>query len=613
MKGMTIRLFPSVLTGLLALSLAGCTRGKDKVKVENVLHLPLITDARTFDPAGINDMYSGYVASLVYEGLLEYHYLKRPHELQPLLAESMPDISADGLTYTFHLRKGVRFTDHPAFPGGKGRELRARDFIYSFLRIADPKGRSGNFWIFDGRVKGLNEWREQQKKAPRTDFDTPPEGFAAPDDSTLVIRLNQKYAQLLFVLAMPAAYVVPREVVEATGEEFTNIPVGTGPYKLVRWTRNSRLSFVRNPDFRGQEYPSEGAPGDRELGLLDDAGKKLPFADRVEYMVFVESQPRWLNFLKGALDYGDIPKDNFPSAVDAKTRSLLPEIAAKGIALTKAPQDDLSFVAFNVEDPVIKKGGPNLRKAISLALDQNRKIELLFNNRAVVAQFIIPPTIAGFDPAYVNPFIARNLDKAREYLKKAGYPEGKGLPELVYDVGDGSESRQLAEMMQRELAEIGVRLRVNMNQFSELSEKVSQRRVQLYGMAWGADYPDAENFLQLLYGPNAAPGPNGSNFNNAEYNRLYVQVRDMLDSPERRALIAKMRDIFTEEMPLIPERHRISYTLSQGWLKNYKPEYMGSSIAKYLRVDLERKAQGMVAGSNAAPGGLGTSSEGAKP
>ncbi|MBS1984549.1 MAG: hypothetical protein JST16_10285 [Bdellovibrionales bacterium] len=573
----------------LSLCLASCT---GKKKDDGTLRLYMLADAKQLDPALVQDLYSNWISSLSYEGLLEYHYLKRPFELKPNLAEAMPTVSKDGLTYTFKIRKGIHFMDSDVFPGGKGREVKAQDFVYSFLRVADPKLGSGQFWVYDGHIKGLNEWRDKQKTNATVDYDHPPEGFKAVDDYTLQIKLNHKYAQLLFVLAMPTGFVVPHEAVEKLGKDFGNNLVGTGPYKLVNWMRNSKLSFVKNPNYRGEPYPAEGEASDAANGLLADAGKMMPLADKLEYHIFVESQPRWLNFLKGSIDVTQIPKDNFDSMIDKNTHELLPDQVAKGIRLMKAPQPEISYIAFNMEDPVIKKGGPNLRKAIALAIDQKKTSDILFWGTPVLGQFLLPPALAGYEESFVNPYNQHNVEKAKELLAKAGYPGGQGLPELVYEVPNGTDSRQLAELFQKYVGEIGIKVRVNYNQFSELDEKIIRKKAQMWGIAWMADYPDAENFLQLLYGPNSAPGPNGSNFNNPEYNKLYDQMRVMQDSPARRAIINKMRDIYIQEMPIIVERHRVFYYTYHNWLKNFKMEYMGGSIAKYLRVDSELRSKG---------------------
>ncbi len=583
--------FTSILT--LAVLLSSCSgksgSGKLGACEGNVIRYPMIADAKSLDPVFTDDRYSNLSAGLIYEGLVQYHFLKRPLEIVPALAESLPEISKDELTYTFKIKKGVKFQDSPHFPEGKGRELKAQDFVYSLLRVADPKNTAQGFWIFDGKILGLNEWRQKQEGAEKTDYDNPPEGFKALDDYTFQIKLTQKYPQLIYVLAMTYASAVPREIVEKLGKDFTNNPVGTGPYIFEKWMRNAKITFRKNPNFREEFYPTEGEEGDSERGLLVDAGKKLPFADCVEMYVFIESQPLWLNFMKGNVDWAVIPKDNYESAIDPATKQLKEELKLRAIDLLITPQQDVTYNSFNVTDAVIVKGGANLRKAIALAINEEEQIELFRNGRAINAQSPVPPGLAGYDPDYKNPYKQHSLEKAKEYMKKSGFPDGL---ELNFETTNSSESRQMAESLQRALAPLKITLKINMNQFSELLQKIDNRKAQMWGIAWGADYPDAENFLQLLYGPNKAPGPNSSNFNNPEYNRLFAQMKVMRDSPERREIIKKMIKVFESEMPWIPRDHRISWTVVHPWMKNIKFNDIGGNYAKYYRVDLERKKQG---------------------
>lgn len=584
---------PSILllfTILAAGAISSCT---GKKSASGTLHIPMSIDAKSLDPAHVDDRYSAIATAMSYEGLVEYEYLKRPHELKPLLAESMPTISKDGLTYTFKIKKGVKFIDSPNFEGGKGRELKAKDFVYSFKRIADPKVNSGGFWIFDGKIKGLNAWREANKKSETVNYDTDVEGLKAIDDSTFQITLTTPYPQLLFVLAMPYSFAVPREVVEKLGKDFPNTPTGTGPYVLERWMRGSKIIFNKNPTYHGGTYPTEGEAGDKEKGLLADAGKALPLMERVELSIFTESQPQWLNFLKGNLDYTGIPKDNFDSVIDPATGGLKEEFTSKDISLVKAPSADVTYIAFNMMDPFIVKAGPKFRQALSLAINEEEKIKMFYNDRGIVAHSPVPPGLAGYDETYKNPWKIFNLEKAKKLLAEAGFADGKGVPVIPYETSTGAEARQMAEDLQRSLGKMGIKLQINVNQFAELLEKIDQKKAMMWGVAWGADYPDAENFLQLLYGPNKAPGPNGSNFDNAEYNKLYEQMRYMLDSPERRKIITRMKEVFAEQMPWIPSMHRVVYTLTHPWMKNFKPEYMGATDAKFLRVNDERRIQGV--------------------
>ncbi|MBI4871867.1 MAG: ABC transporter substrate-binding protein [Candidatus Riflebacteria bacterium] len=554
---------------------------------DNVLRVAVLADVKGLDPVVSDDFYANTAAIQVFEGLMQYSYLARPYSVEPCLAESMPTVSPDGLTYTFRLRKGVRFADDPCFAatGGKGREMTAADFVYSWKRLADQKNHSAGWWVFDGKVRGLDAFREASSKAKgATDYSLAVEGLTTPDPHTLVVKLTRPYPQLLYVLAMTFTAVVPREAVDTYAKEIINHPVGTGPFKIEQWVRNNQIVFVRNLNFRGQPYPSVGAPGDKDAGLLEDAGKPMSFVDRVEFSIIVEDQPRWLRLLSGDLDFGGIPKDNFDAAIDRKTRLLKPELAANGLRLTTALELDTTMTVFNMEDPILGKN-KLLRRAMSLAYDNARRIELFYNGRAIAAQSPIPPEVFGYDPARRNPWAGVDLEKAKALLAEAGYPGGAGLPEFTFEAMADTTSRQFGELFCREMAKLGVKVKPNANTWPEFSAKMLSRRGQIFGYAWRADYPDPENFLQLLYGPNGAPGPNSSNFKNSRYDELYEKMKAMPDTPERKKLIDEMIAILHDEVPWIYGVHRTGYTLVHRWVKNYKFHAVGHEMYKYLRVD----------------------------
>ncbi len=561
----------------------------------NVVNGSWTADLKGFDPVDGGDTYSGQAINMVYEGLMQYHYLKRPFQVEPCLADGEPDISEDLRVYTFKIKKGVFFIDDECFPAGKGREAAAEDFIFSFKRIADVKTNSTGYWIFEGKIKGLDDFREHSKTSKETDYNLPIEGLQAPDPHTLQIKLTEAYPQLLYVLAMPYTKAVPREAVEYYGQEFLNHPVGTGPYKLSDWIRNSKVIFTRNEAYRDDYYPSEGGPGDRERGLLSDAGKKIPFTDQVVIHIMVESQPRWLNFMTGRLDQISIPKDSFDFAIDA-SNELKPEVLEKGIELFTEPSLDLTYMGFNMEDPVLGYPNPKsklIRQAMSLAYYTKIRIKLLRNDAwAVKAWNPLPPGMPGYESYPRSAYKVFDPDRARKLLAEAGYPEGKGLPVLTYEnSGNDTTARQFAELFADMMKQIGIRIKINANTWPEFDDKVKNARAQMFGMAWGADYPDPENFLQLFYGPNSSPGPNGCNYKNPEYDRLYEKMAGMSDSPERRAIIAEMIKIVNEDCPMIYMDHRLIYSLKQAWLENYKFHDIQSAQYKYYKVDQELKSR----------------------
>jgi len=575
---------PAALILALAVGAPGCT-SKSKNEPPGTLHLASIAKIKGLDPAFADDLYSGLEVQKGYDSLYQYHYLKRPFQLIPNLAESMPEMSADRKTLTIKLKKGVVFHDDPCFKesGGKGREFIAEDVVYTYKRLADPKINSTGWWIFDEKIVGLNEWREAASKAGKADYAAAVEGLKAVDPYTIQIKLTKKSEQFIYFLAMTFASIVPREAVAFYDKEFLNHVVGTGPFRLEEFHGSSKIVWVRNPTYRKDLYPSEGEPGDKEAGLLEDAGKQLPFADKLVMTIYEESQPLWLNFMKGNLDFVAIPKDNFGVAV-TPSKELAPEFVQKGIKLQKTPMLDITHYSFNMHDPLMGKN-KYLRQAMSLAYDSGPLIELFYNGRAVAAQGPIPPGLAGYDKDFKNPHRQFNLAKAKELMAKAGYPDGKGLPPIEYVTQSDSTNRQMTEYAQKSFGAIGVTLKVNTYSWPEFQASVKNKKGQLWSFAWGADYPDAENFLQLFYSKNVSPGPNDANYANPEYDKLYEKALTLPDSAERTAIYKKMVSLLSEDCPWIFGVHRLRYDLNHPWLKNYKYHDVEHSRHKYLRVD----------------------------
>lgn len=565
---------------------AGCTKKKEFK--EKVLEVVVTSKVKGMDPVNAGDTYSSGEIARVYEGLLEYHYLKRPFTLQPNLAEAMPTVSDDGLTYTFKIKKGVLFHDNKCFPNGKGRELKAKDFVYSIKRMADMKNNSTGWWLLDGRVAGLNEWRDKYK-GKAANYEEEIVGLKALDDYTLQFKLASKYPQFLYSLAMVYTYAVPREAVEMYGEEFLNNPVGTGAFQITRpFSQANSIEYVRNPNYRDVRYPTEGAAEDKAKGLLKSAGKKLPLVDRIKVSIITESSTMFLNFKKGELDYSEIPKDDFADAVNPSGDAVSEEFARKLISLEITPDLDITYIAFNHDDPLFKDN-VKLRRAMSLAYNHNKANDLFYNSTAMIAQTIIPPGIPGYDPNFKNPYKEYNVEKAKKLLAEAGYPDGKGLPEITYDTISRTTSRQMADFFIKDMAAIGIKVKMLTNTWPQLTQKVKKRQAQMFGMAWLGDYPDAENFLQLLWGKNAAPGPNGSNYNNASFNERFAKAKDMQPGPERASIYAKLAQEVALEVPLIINVHRTTFVMKHSWLKNYKFSTFNHGHAKYYDVDLEQK------------------------
>ena len=574
----------------LALSIlfVGCGAKKVKRHSEKEINLYFSVNIKTLDPIYADDLYSATLIGSIYQTLYQYHYLKRPYTLIPYVARSMPEISDDGLTYTIKLRKGIYFQDDKCFPNGKGRELKADDVIYSFKRLADIKNRSTGWWIFNNRIVGLNEFREKSNSKEPTDYSMSVEGLKKLDDYTIQIKLTKPFPQFKYLLAMSFTAIVPKEAVEYYKEEFSRHPVGTGPYMLKEWLPNNKIVLVRNPDYWDEYYPSEGMPEDVKNGLLADAGKKLPFLDKVNYFIYKEANTLWLNFLKGNIDMCGIPMEYFSTVID-ENGNLREEFVKRGIILTKEPSLDLTYIGFNMEDPVVGKN-KYLRLAIAYAYDVNYVIKYLYNNRAIRAKGPIPPGIFGYRKDIKNPWVEYNVEKAKEYLKKAGYPDGKGAPTLYYDcAGNSAISRKFSDFFVQSMNKIGLKVVVRNTTFPEFLDKLKNKKVQIFGGAWAADYPDPENFLQLFYGPNESPGSNAFNYKNKKYDELYEKMAVMPNGKERQKVIDQMVNILIEDIPCIFCTHRVAYGLRYPWVKNYKRNEMASGTVKYLKIDYDNK------------------------
>jgi len=576
----------------LFLLLTSCGRSEldtQRFKGEQVLY-GQTSRFKGFDPVKVSDVASSAMICRVYEGLLEYAYLDRPYHVQPMLAEAMPDVSEDGLTYTFRIRKGIFYQDDPCFLGGKGRELTAEDFVYSIKRIADLKNASSGYWAFNGRVAGLDEFRAASAGTVPTDYSAPVDGLRALDRYVFQIRLKEPYPQLLWILAMHYTFAVPREAVEFYGDGFINHPVGTGPYILEMWNNNYRIEFVRNPKWaetgRIELYPSTGTQEAREAGLLNDAGKQIPFIDRIVQYVVDDPTTTWMMFLSGQFSYGTISRDNW-SAVITPGRDLVSEMKAQGVELLSSPTLYLSYIGFNLDVPFVGKN-KKLRQALSCAFDPELLVQY-YNGRITPVYGPLPDPLAGFKPeptAY-----SFNLEKAKQLLAEAGYPNGIDPAtgrrlELTLELGDAaSDTRQSVELMVGMVDKIGIVLKASYNNWPAFLDKLDRRQAQIFKLGWVADYPDSENFLQLFYGANASPGPNHANYANPQIDKLYEQLRTMLPSPEKDRLCEQMVDIVIEDCPWIFLYQPMDFAVVHDWLKNYSLHDFPYTMVKYRRVD----------------------------
>jgi len=593
------------LAGLLAVSL-GCWG--PTVDDSNVLRVAMpTTGPKTVDPVRGSTVYENRAASLVYETLLQYKYLVRPPELEPLLLAEMPrreevtiidpETGEEVTTakYHFKLKQGVHFHNDPCFPDGKGREMVAGDVIYSWKRMANLENDPQAWWLFKDTILGFDEYRDEQnarvKQGGEFDYEASVAGFQILGDHEFTVTLKEPVYRFLYVLAMFQTAVVPREAVEKYGDEFGIHPVGTGPFTLSPedFELNVKMTFHRNPDYHGV-YPTEHMPEDIEAGLAADAGKQLPFLDGIEITMYPNEQPMWLEFKEGKLDMTAVPYKFFSDAFVKRTRTLRDEFVAQGLQDYQYLTLDFIFRGFNMEDELL--GGYSeekkaLRQAIHLAVNLEEMNEAFYEETLINYDGPIPPGLEGHPKNHTAPtsFRGPDLQRARELLAKAGYPDGEGLPEISYYTGKSDTSKEMAEMLKRQLSKIGVKLKPVLSDFPTLMDTINKKQAPFFGFAWKSDYPDAENNLALFYGPNESPGANHYNYKREEYDDLYRRIRTMPPSPERTELYVKMRDMIIEDCPYVGSSARRAFVLVRPWLMNYKPTDVFDNWYKYLRLE----------------------------
>jgi len=571
-----------------------------------VLRMAFRTAETGFDPQRIDDRYSVGICENLFEGLLTYDYLARPVKLVPLVAETIPQPEEGGTRYTFRIRPGIHFADDPAFKGVK-RELVAKDFEYSLKRFRDPKNRSPYEWLFENKIVGLDELTAKAKKSGTFDYEAKIAGIEVRDRYTISFKLKEPDYNFLYVLAMPNVVPVAREVIEAYGADTHAHPVGTGPFVLKEWVRRSKIVLERNPNHRGYELDTRYADSrdewDRRV-MEALHGKRLPALDRVEVYPIEDEQPRFLAFLNKEHDLMDETPFSFIHQV-LPGGKLAPNLAKQGVHVFRELQPEVTYLAFNMN--LKAEGRPNpvggytperiaLRRAMVLAHDREREIEIIRKGQAIPAQSPVAPGVVGYDASFRTEAQERDVPKAKALLDMFGYldrdgdgwreqPDGKPLViGHKYNAG-GQEYRQQAELFVKSLAEIGLRADAVAVQFADLLKDKKVSNYMTSQSAWIADYPDAQNFLQLLYGPNTGQS-NESEFKLPEYDRLYEKSVSLPDSPERNQIYREMNRLLLAYAPWRLGVHRIFNHLQHPWVKGYKKHPILYTNFKYLDLDV---------------------------
>ncbi len=599
---MKIKLSGAFFCACLVLLSAGSLQAQNR-PTEKVLRYAFPIAETGFDPPQLSDLYSRIITAHIFDALYGYDYLARPVKVRPNVAVGMPVISADFRTYSVKIKPGIYFADDPAF-GGKKRELTAQDFVYSYKRHFDPKTKSPAYGdLEEEKLLGMDELRRAAEKPGASfNYDKEVDGIRALDRYTIQFRTQETRPRFIYFLADMGIYgAVAREVVEKYGDKIMEHPVGTGPFKLDRWTRSSKMSFVKNPNYRETYYEAEPAADDvRAQAIYQQMkGKRLPLVDRVEISIIEEVQPRWLSFLSGdqyllerlpnAFAYQAIPNNR-----------LAPHLLKKHISMERVPNPDVTVTYFNMEDRLVGGYTPDkvaLRRAIALAYNSEEEIRLPRRNQAIPAQGPMQPTTFGYDPKFKTEMSTFDRARAAALLDMYGYidrdgdgwrdlPDGKPLL-LEYATSPDASSRELNEIWKKNMTAAGIKIVFKTAKWPEQLKAARAGKLMMWGLGYSAPNPDGALALALGYGPGKGLG-NLSRFENAEYDKLYRQQQLMPDGPERLAVMQQAVKIMVAYMPYKFSTHRILTDMTQPWLLGYRRHPSAREFWQYVDIDLDK-------------------------
>ncbi|MDB5143732.1 MAG: transporter substrate-binding protein [Mucilaginibacter sp.] len=511
---------------------------------KTVFNINLDEGLTSLDPAFCRNQNTIWMDNQLYNGLLQ---VDDSLKIQPCIAKSW-QISPDGLLYTFHLRNDVYFHNDPLFAKGVGRKAVAADFVYSFGRLIDPKVASSGSWIFSDKVESKRS-------------------FIALNDTTFQIKLRQPFPPLLTLLTAQYASVVPHEVVDFYGKDFRNHPIGTGPFKFKYWKEGEVMVFLKNDKYWEK----------------DKNGNRMPYLDAIRATFIGDKQTAFMEFVTDKLDFLNDIDGSYRDDILTKSGQVTQKYKGK-FTLNSAPYLNTMYLGMLVDSslPIVKHSPLKIlkiRQAINYSIDKQKMIKYLRNSLATAGDAgFIPAGMPGFDAQKVKGY-SYNPDKARELLWDAGFPNGKGLPEILLTTTVGY--RDLIEYVQGQLDQVGIRTRVEITQGASLRELVSKNGVNFFYGSWIADYPDAENYLSVFYSKNKIPwGPNYTGFNNKQFDRLFEQSYHEPNDAKRYALYQQMDNLVMQQSPVVILYYDKLVNLYQNSIKGYSKNALNLLVLK---------------------------------
>ncbi len=540
-------LIKSTYFGLALIFMAFFSGCKTHKIPKNIFHYNEQSGIATLDPAFAKNQSIMWAVHQIYNTLIQ---TDDSMHLVPSLAKSW-DISADNLTYTFHLHNDVFFLDNDAFPNGKGRRMTASDVVYSFMRIIDRNTASSGAWIFNNRVDSIHP-------------------FIAIDDSTFQLKLVAPFHPILGILSMQYCSIVPKEVVVKYGKDFRRHPCGTGPFQFVAWEEGQVLILKKNPSYFER----------------DSAGKRLPYLDGVNITFLENKATEFLEFQQGRLDFINDIDASFKDEVLTKSGHLRKEWEGK-IILQTHPYLNIEYLGILNDTTLdILKNSPlkdiRIRKAINYGFDRRKMILYVRNSIGIPAESgFVPTGLPSFDSSAV---IGYRYDpaKALELLKEAGYPNGVGLP--VIKLETVPIYAEFASYIANELRQVGIKVQVETVQKSLLLEETAKSDALFFRGSWIADYPDAENYLSVFYGKNPAP-PNYTRYKNAKFDKLYEESLLEKNDSLRFKMYQQADQVMINDAPVVPLWYDMVIHLVHPYIKNFIPNSLNLLELRRVYID----------------------------
>lgn len=531
-----------LLTGCILVS--ACQRGKDTGK--QVFYYNEATGIASLDPAFAKNQSIMWATHQLYNTLVE---TDSSGGMAPSLATRW-DISADRLTYTFHIRTDVCFHDNEVFPGGKGRRMTAADVAYSLQRIMDKRTASSGAWIFNNRIAA--------------------NGFEAVNDSVFCLRLLRPFHPILGILSMQYCSIVPHEVVEMYGKDYRRHPCGTGPFRFKFWVEGQSLVLEKNPHYWER----------------DSAGKPLPYLEAVHASFYDNKATEFLQFRQGKLSFINDIDPSFKDEVLTKAGNLRAQWKDKIVLHKHAYLNTEYFGILADEENPLLKGSPlrskAIRQAINYAIDRRKLMMYLRNSIGIPAEAgMVPGGLPSRNEQLVKGY-TYHPDKARALLREAGAGNTALLP--VIKLLTIAIYADMASFVARELEEVGIRVQVEVVQKSLLLELTSHSNALFFRGSWMGDYPDAENYMALFYSKNPAP-PNYTRYKNPAFDRLYEQALEETNDSLRYILYRQMDQMVIDDAPVVPLFYDMVIHLVNPSVKNMQPNAL--NLLELRRVSIQ--------------------------